>query len=170
MRAHTANLHPLQFNPGTFGTGRFHPFRRDDGQIVPTLYGAERFEGALSESVFRCVPRRGPGRAIRRKALEAWRVSVLEPLRDLNLTQLSDPGLAKYPRTARWAGHLHTNGCDGLLWVSRQYDRVLAIVLFGDRVASADLRLNQPALSLHAGPGFLATQASAEAAGILIIE
>jgi hypothetical protein len=47
----------------------------------------------------------------------------------------------QYPRTRRWAEAIHT-ACptvEGLCWVSRQDDRGLAIVLFGDRVGPHDL-------------------------------
>ena len=46
-----------------------------------------------------------------------------------------------YPNTRNWAEAIHA-ACphaEGLCWVSRQDDRALAIALFGDRVAAANL-------------------------------
>lgn len=113
-------------------------------------------------------------------------VSVLAPLRDLKLVQLHGFGLrrleisrvdiiesdSQYSQTVRWARALHACGSeiDGLVWVSRQHDTSLALVLFGDRVRRADLEVVDPPLPLYLGPGFDEVQRAAEQAGITVLE
>lgn len=154
---------------------------------MPTLYGANTLDGALSESIFHNVPVRGEGKAIRRSALTPMQVSTLAARRDLTLVQLHGHGLARlgvsraelidsearfYVRTAAWAAALHSRleAADGLVWVSRRFDTSLALVLFGDRVARSDLAVAKPALPLFVGEGFAEVQRVAEQAGITILE
>ncbi len=143
--------------------------------------------GALSETVFHDLPIRGAGRSILRSSLKTMMVSVLSPLRDLKLVQLHGYGLRRleisraeliesgagqYGQTAKWAEALHAcgSGIDGLVWVSRQHDTSLALVLFGDRVRRADLEVVDPPLPLYLGPGFDEVQRAAEQAGITVAE
>lgn len=184
-RCHDIRFGATEFNPG-LGQGRFHPIRRPDGAIVPTLYGSDTFDGALSETLFHGVPVRGPGRAIPRTALLALVVSTVAPRRDLALAQLHGHGLRRlgvsrrelieseadqYPATRRWAEALYRGlgKLDGLVWVARQHDTSRALVLFGDRVGRGDLEVVEPPLPLAWGPGFDEVQRAAEEAGILVI-
>lgn len=180
VRCHKSVFGATEYNPG-FGRGRFHPF---DG--VPTLYGSGSLDGALSETVFHDLPIRGPGRSILRSSLKTMLVSVLAPLRDLKLVQLHGFGLRRLEisraeliesesqpsQTVRWARALHAcgSGIDGLVWVSRQHDTSLALVLFGDRVRRADLEVLEAPLPLYRGEGFDEVQRAAEQAGITVIE
>lgn len=180
VRCHRSVFGATEYNPG-FGRGRFHPFG------VPTLYGSSSLDGALSETVFHDLPIRGPGRAILRSSLKTMLVSVLAPVRDLKLVQLHGYGLRRleisraqliesgsdeYTRTLGWARALH--GCgeriDGLVWVSRQHDTSLALVLFGDRVPRPDLEVIEAPLPLYRGDGLEAVQRAAEQAGITLLE
>jgi hypothetical protein len=185
VRCHQSNYGATEFNPG-HGRGRFHPFQDIRGQGVPTLYGADSFDGSLSESVFHNVPTRGPEKVIRRTALKTMLVSTISARRDLMLVQLHGYGLLRlglsraelieaeaqyYSETAAWAAALHARmaEADGLVWVSRKFDTSLALVLFGDRVARHDLEVIEPPLPLFLGPGFADVQRVAELAGIAIL-
>lgn len=186
FRCHNTRFAPAEFNPGK-GLGRFHPFSDPQGKVVPTLYAAEDFEGALSETVFHGVPVRGPGKRIRKALLNPLVVSTLICGRDLRLVQLFGLGLRRlgvtrlklieaskrqYPRTAAWAQALHAGGerPDGLAWVSRQNDGVRSMILFGDRVAASELRAAGDHLPLKEGPGYETVLQAADRAGILIYE
>lgn len=184
-RCHHQRLRADAFNPG-MGVGRFHPLvDQSTGGPIPTLYGSDRMRGALSESVFRNVPVSGPAKRVRRTALEGVCFSILAPTRDLQLANLSGDGLRRlglrrnefidspasnYPHARRWAEAIHRDTpVDGLLWVSRQNDRALAVVLFGDRVGAADLEVVVEALPLRTGVGWHYVLQAAEEADITIV-
>lgn len=188
VRCHKSVFGATEYNPG-LGRGRFHPFEpfeKAGGAGVPTVYGSSSLDGALSETVFHDLPIRGPGRSVLRSSLKTMLVSVLAPLRDLKLVQLHGYGFrrleisraeliesdAQYSQTVGWARALHAceSRIDGLVWVSRQHDTSLALVLFGDRVKRADLEVVDPPLPLYLGPGFDEVQRAAEQAGITVVE
>jgi hypothetical protein len=175
-----------ELNPGV-GRGRFHPCMDLAGRPVPTLYAADTLDGALSETLFRDIPVRGPSKALRRSRLRPLVVSTLSAMRELTLVQLHGYGLSRigvsrselieagsdqYGETAAWSRALHAcdRRIDGLVWVSRQHDDAYALVLFGDRVARRDLVVVEPPLPLYLGPGYGEVQRAAEKAGITIIE
>ncbi|MFL6258701.1 MAG: RES family NAD+ phosphorylase [Thermoanaerobaculia bacterium] len=186
VRCHNARFGPTSFNPG-LGSGRFHPFEDDHGNLVPILYAAEHPDGALAETIFHDVPVRGPAKRIRRSSLAPLVLSPVSPSRDLSLAQLFGFGLRRlgvsrrelievskkqYPRTTAWARALYLSdeNIDGLIWVSRQNDGVQSIVLFGDRVPSSALRSAGTSLPLRDGPGYDLVLAAADRAGILIVD
>jgi hypothetical protein len=153
--------------------------------VVPTLYGSSTLDGALSESIFHSVPLHGPLRSIRRSVLRPMQISTLAPRRDLRLIQLHDFGLHRlgisrvelieakdYPSTVPWAAAFHawSEEVDGLVWVSRLHDTALALVLFGNRVARADLKVVEPPLAIFLGEGFAQVEDAAERAKITILE
>ncbi|MGY0576215.1 RES family NAD+ phosphorylase [Bradyrhizobium sp. RDM12] len=145
-----------QFNPGPNGNARFSPIKALGGSNIPTLYGGTTFDCAAMETVFHDVPFVAGLKTFDKQKLAGHAYSQVTPKRDLKLVDLSVPALKKlgiqrgqlidtekdgYPRTRNWAEAFHT-ACphaEGLCWVSRQDDRALAIVIFGDRVAAADL-------------------------------
>jgi hypothetical protein len=150
------------------------------------MYAADRIEGALSETVFHDVPVRGSLKIVRRERLRPLGISILSPRRDLSLLQLHGFGLRRlgvsreeliaseavqYSRTVLWARALHAcrREADGLVWVSRQHDSSLCLVLFGDRVSVADLRVSRHPRSLGT-KAFELVEVAAEAAGILIVD
>ena len=184
VRCHDSRFGATEFNPGR-GNGRFHPFEID-GVTVPTLYGSDSTEGAISETVFQGVPLREPSPAIRHSILLSLMVSTVAPPRDLRLAQLHGHGLRRlglarrelidcpavhYPKIRPWAAAFHDCEArvDGMTWVSRQHDTSLALVLFGDRVARDQLKVIEPPLPLAWGPGLDHVQRAAEASGIQII-
>lgn len=152
LRLYAANT----FNPGLKGNARFSPIRTADGVSIPTLYGGTTFDCAAMETVFHDVPF-APGLKTLDKAKLIDQVhSTLTPVRDLTLADLSSTALRslglqrkelidtekdQYPGTRKWAEAIHAQcpSVDGLCWVSRQDDSARALILFGDRVASADL-------------------------------
>ena len=185
VRCHNLRFGPKDFNP-SFGRGRFHPFQDASGNFVLTLYSADRIEGALSETVFHDIPVRGPLKVVRRERLKSSGLSVLAPRRDLSLLQLHGFGLHRlgisreeliaspprhYAWTALWAQALHTcrPEADGLIWVSRQHDRSLCLILFGDRVSREDLRVIRRPRPLETA-AFEHVERAAAAAGILIVD
>jgi hypothetical protein len=159
-RVHNAAYGSIEFNPGN-GDARFSPVTSARGNPVPTLYGGETFECALMETVFRDVPHTAGFKAYDKHNLDRMRASVLCPSRDLLLVNLSGKALHKlgitraklleceaadFSHTRRWAGALHAQlpKADGLRWVSRQDDEAHALLLFGDRVKKAVLRVTRP--------------------------
>jgi RES domain len=108
------------------------------------------------ETVFHDVPFVAGLKTFDKQKLAGHVYSQVTPKRDLKLVDLSVTALKKlgiqrcqlidtekdeYPNTRNWAEAIHA-ACphaEGLCWVSRQDDRALAIVIFGDRVAAADL-------------------------------
>lgn len=154
---------------------------------MPILYGADALEGGLAETVFHNVPIRGEHRAVTRSSLLAKVISVVAPRRDLKLVQLHGFGLrrlelsrtdllesdlSQHERTSSWARALHdwSEEVQGLVWVSRQHDTSLALVLFGDRVQRKDLEVVKAPLPLAKGVGLKKVRWAAELAGITILE
>jgi hypothetical protein len=185
IRCHSSEFGATEFN-ATRGPGRFRPFTVNR-RTVPTLYGAEDIEAALSETVFHDVPVSGPGRQILASYLLPFLQSTIAPTRPLRLVALRGFGLGRigitrsalidspatsYESTARWAQALYEcpQQPDGLLWTSRQYDRSAALILFGRRVARRELRVVGSPRPLAIGEGLDAVRAAAEAAAILIVE
>jgi hypothetical protein len=167
--------------------GRFHPFAPFRGRNpLPVLYGASDVDGALSETVFHDVPIRGRKHVTLAQLVHRV-VVALAPTRDLQLVDLTSDGLRRleltrveliesdarsYADTAAWARALHTHPrhVDGLMWVSRQRDTSLALVLFGDRVKKSELAVapGEVPLPLGSGPGLDAVAEAANRAGITI--
>jgi len=156
-RVHDAIYSVDQFNPSPKGNARFSPILDPSGKVIPTLYAATAERGALMESVFRDVPYRAGFKHVDAKRLEGKVCSTVlfqadfqlldlskVALRELGIPprQLIDTTKAHYPATRGWAeqvyaAHPHVQG---FLWSSRQDDRALAVVLFGSRVKTSDLR------------------------------
>lgn len=171
FRVHHIQMGATEFN-GTAISRRFRPIYNET-RIVPTLYGADMEEGALSETVFHEVPIRGRGRRIQRKALTHQVLSVIVPMIPLNLVELHGAGLRRlqvshgeliettarqYPLTAVWGQRLyeHDGEFHGLIWRSRQFNDSYAVMLWGDRVGRFDNLKSQPGeppLPLYLGEG-----------------
>ncbi len=187
IRCHNVALGATEFNTSN-DSRRFRPVT-SKGAVVPTLYGADLVEGALSESVFHDVPVRGKGRRIQRKALVPMMRSTVIPKRELRLVQLHGAGLKKlgvthaeliessarqYPRTAAWGQALYDLGdFDGLVWRSRQFNDSYAVMLWGDRVKrrkDIDVDDANAPLSLFMGTGFDEVQQLADDWHITVVE
>jgi hypothetical protein len=155
-RIHLKIYGSSEFNPGLKGNARFSPIKASDGASIPTLYGGTTFDCAAMETVFHDVPFTAGLKTFDKKKLTDQVYSQVTPKRDLNLADLSATALRKlgvqrnelidtekdkYPDTRKWAEAIHAAcpSAEGLRWVSRQDDRALAIVLFGDRLTAAGL-------------------------------
>lgn len=186
VRCHEVTMGATEFNASD-ASRRFRPIR-SKGVVVPTIYGADLIEGALSETVFHDVPVRGAARRIQHKALVRMIRSTIIPRRDLRLVRLHAAGLARlgvthgeliesgasqYERTALWGQALYEVGnYDGLVWRSRLFNDSFALVLWGDRVDRfTDLEADpdNPPLLLYAGVGFDEVQQLADDIGVTVI-
>ncbi|MCS3765536.1 MULTISPECIES: RES family NAD+ phosphorylase [Bradyrhizobium] len=155
-RIHPKAYGSSQFNPGPNGNARFSPIKASSGANIPTLYGGTAFDCAAMETVFHDVPFVAGLKTFDKQKLAGHVYSQVTPKRDLKLADLSVTALKRlgiprsqlidtekneYPNTRKWAEAIHA-ACphaEGLCWVSRQDDRALSIVIFGDRVAAANL-------------------------------
>jgi len=155
-RIHLGLYQGAQFNPGVKGNARFSPVKDAKGNSIPTLYGGTTFDCAAMETVFHDVPFVIGLKTHDRQKLIGQVYSQAAPQRDLVLADLTSTSLRnlgirrnqlidtekdRYPQTRAWAAAIHAQRPDieGLGWVSRQDDRALALVLFGDRVPATDL-------------------------------
>lgn len=185
IRVHDSTFGASEFNPGK-GGGRFHPLVKRSGASIPTIYGSNTFDGALSETVFHNVPITGAARMVARSSLMPMLACTLRPTRPLRLVQLRGFGLRKcnltraqiidtdadqYPKTRAWGVAFHdaVAGADGLIWMSRQHDSSEAIVLFGTRVQRHELEVIAAPRSLYPpSADYHDVLAAAEAAGITV--
>ena len=157
-RVHPRALAGNAFNPCLGGQTRFAPFRDASGRCVPSLYAGSTVESAIHETVFHDIPLSADLKTVPRDAVEQRGHSTLLIRRDLRLASLRAPDLMKwgvgreqlvgclptqYDRTARWAQAIHAqyDSVDGLIWTSRLCDPDDALLLFGDRVAVADIQV-----------------------------
>jgi RES domain len=144
------------FNPTHAKLNRFSPIFDARGEVVPVLYAASSRAGAIYETLFHDAAVKGSRhKALPLKSLNKHYGTWLTQ-RALTLATLHAPDLARfgvtidqltatnamyYPQTARWAEAIHRAHArvEGLEWTSYRAGPERAYVLFGDRVASADL-------------------------------
>ena len=155
-RIHDRGLTGDSFNPG-FGSSRFAPFSVG-GATIPTSYAATSLPCAVFESIFHDINPNKAIKSIRVSRIEHLDYSVLELRRDLKLAKLFTPDLAKwkltraqlidtsrsqYSSTRAWSPPIHEapQSPEGMMWTSRACDEDKAMMLFGSRVNSADLKL-----------------------------
>ena len=111
---------------------------------------------AIYETILHDIPPHAPRKSVPQFVVEGRTLSVLVARRTLRLASLRAPDLMKwgvrqasligslptqYHRTATWAQAIHEQFAqvDGLIWTSNRCDPDDALLLFGDRVAGADL-------------------------------
>lgn len=152
-RIHLRTYQATQFNPTVLGNARFSPIKNFAGTVIPTLYAGSTFECATMETVFHDVPFAPGLKTYPKNKLGGHRHTRVEFTADLKLVDLTNKALRllgvtrgqlidtekdQYPFTRQWAEAIHAQRADahGLYWVSRQDDTAVAIVLFGDRVAT----------------------------------
>lgn len=153
------------FNPGSKGNARFSPIIDAREASIPTLYGGSSFDCAAMETVFHDVPFAAGLKTFDKRKLQGQLHSLLIPGVDLNLADLRNVPLRKlgvernrlidtekdtYPQTRKWAMALHAQHAhiQGLCWTSRQDDRAIAAMLFGDRIGPSALVPRVPSRSL----------------------
>ena len=183
-RVHSEHYSPTAFNLGNGRPGRFHPIESEAGTMIPTLYAADRINGALSETVFHSWV---AGGVVLRGELRHRYITEIELTEDISLADLTGHGLrrlgltriellecgpAHYSATAKWASALHgsDDNVAGLLWVSRQFDTSKALVAFGDRLGPEPFVARGEPRSLYRGAGFRLVQRAASDAGITLME
>lgn len=140
------------FNPGMGGPTRFAFF---GDPAVPVLYGSQTIDAAICESLLHDIPQ--DGGLLRPRAYRDKIGAQLTLKRDLRIasfmglglktlkieqSQLLDSPPTTYDRTVAWAQAAHDAGFDGAVWMSRRCNTDRSYVLFGDRVASADLAID----------------------------
>lgn len=151
-------VHPLrrgaaEFNPGMGEPTRFAFF---GSPVVPVLYAGANPEAAVAETLLHDLG--GTGGFLPHEIYRGRVLSEVRPIRDLTLVQLHGGGLIKlgleaqqltattaahYPETVAWAQAAHRGvaTADGLVWMSRRWNSARCVMLFGDRVAGADLEV-----------------------------
>lgn len=176
-----------QFNPGLKGNARFSPIIDGAGAAIPTLYGGTTFDCAAMETVFHDVPFTSGLKTYDRGKIAGQTYSRLEPQQDLILadlsatalrrfgirrTELIDTEKVRYPQTRLWAEAFYAARPDihGLCWVSRQDDRALAIILFGNRLPAGALVTIPRSLDVTGTPAIYADLiALAERIGVKVV-
>ena len=168
-RIHDKKYASTQFNASGLGNTRFSPIAGAARKTVSTLYGGSTFDCAAMETVFHDIPHAPGFKTFDKDKLSDKRASVVSPVRDLQLVDLSSKALRKlgisrlqlidsdaadYPNTRPWAAALHAQcpKADGLVWVSRQDDEARAMILFGDRVDKGDLAEMSPPTDIAGDP------------------
>jgi hypothetical protein len=158
-----------EFNPGVRGNARFSPIKDAAGASIPTLYGGDTFQCAAMETVFHDVPFAAGLKTFDKAKLIGQVISQVVPTRDLVVADLSSTALRKlgversqlidtekdlYPHTRAWAEAIHTQcpDAEGLCWVSRQDDSARAVVLFGDRARSTNLKRHAASIKILNDP------------------
>lgn len=186
-RIHLERYAASAFNPGVEGNARFSPIRDATGTAIPTLYGGNTFQCAAMETVFHDVPFAAGFKSLDKQKLQGQLHSVFVPQVDLTLADLRNVPLRKlgvernrlidtekdtYEQTRRWAVAIHAQHphIQGLCWTSRQDDRALAAMLFGDRIAAGSLVWQSPSRALlDDGPAYADLLALADAIGLRIV-
>lgn len=158
-RLHRSLFAPTEFNATDLGDARFSPIRDTAGAIIPTIYGAESFDCAVSEVILRSpdTPSIDP-----RTSLPTFLIvfpadfadfdhSVVRLDVEVRLVDLTVAGQRKlgvnqnallagprstYPATRGWAERIHAScpHAQGLYYSSFQLGPQFAVVLFGDRL------------------------------------
>ena len=157
-RVHDRELAPNAFNPCLGGPTRFAPIRDSDGRCVPSLYAGRTLVSAIYETVFHDVPAEAERKTLPRYQIDRRSHGTLQLRHAIRLANLRAADLRKwnltradlvassptcYRRTAEWARAIHGQfpEVEGLIWTSNQCDPDDVLILFGDRVAGADLEI-----------------------------
>jgi hypothetical protein len=185
VRVCSTEFPPNTFNPG-LSPGRFRPFPPPPATPIATMYGSNSGDGALGETVFHDVPTTGGPWDVPRASLYGQVRTVLIPLRDLSLVDLTnwahkalgvdgralvDCEPTEYPITARWGERLHDlpEAPDGIYWRSRQFDSAFVMLLFGDRVGTNELHVvYDETVALWQGEGLRLVLDAAQRANVTI--
>ena len=163
-RIHHRKYASLQFNDSRPGNARFGPIFDAAGNVIPTIYAAREIKSALMETVLHDAPSLAHGFIYLAPVPEQRVLVQLTNKSPLNLANLQTLGLRRvgirradlidsdkpaYTSTRAFARALHAARPDvqGLSWHSRQNHEEV-IVLFGDRIAPADLAVATPAVSV----------------------
>ena len=164
-RIHHRKYASLQFNDSRLGNARFSPIFDVAGNVIPTIYAAKEIRSALMETVLHDAPSPSHGFIYLAPVPEPRVLVQLTNKAPFQLADLQTLGLRRvgikradlidsekpaYPFTRAFAEALHAARPDvqGLSWHSRQNHEDV-ILLFGDRMASADFSVVTPAVSVR---------------------
>jgi len=151
-RVHVNEFLANEFNPGKGSSTRFAFFGRGP---VPILYGTDTEQAAICETILHEVPMAGG--AVRPRDYETRVSNRIVVERPLKLASFLGTGLRRlrveaaelttttaehYGDTVRWAEAAHAAGFDGVVYMSKRCNSDRAYALFGDRVATDDLRID----------------------------
>ncbi len=156
FRVHDERFDGNSFNPCGGDPTRFTHLFDEDGNCIPASYAATTLDGAAFETVFRGIPNKY--QAVPRQLLDDRMISIVQPLRVLQLVPLFTPELKAWgldqaevfaPRTEVydfcralafrcWRDNPEA---DGLVWSSVQDSGAHAMLLFGDRLQSNELNV-----------------------------
>jgi RES domain len=182
-RTHASGYRSAEFNPCEGQPSRFAPFKDEDGNCVPTLYGATSREAAAFETIFHDIEASAKFKTVRLDVVEARTVSQIKPKRDLRLFepdlmawgltrgQLIDTPKSAYGETVLWAQRIHEScpDIDGLMWTSRRCDPERCVVVFGDRVSEEDFEVEDAKEVSNDSALLLELRAYGKRAGIYLV-
>jgi hypothetical protein len=165
-------VHHRRFGATDFNAPRALPL---GDPVVPTLYAARDDHTAIVEALFDDVPLHGT-RQLARAALAERFLSRLTALRELRLITVRDRELIEAPTSgyrssSDWAEALHDAAADadGLTWMARRGTERPAMVLFGDRIAAAELTVTAAPMPLWHGAGLELVEEAAMRAEIALL-
>ena len=158
QRMHLRQFAGNAFNPCQGSSTRFAPIRNRNGDCIPSLYASGTLVAAVYETIFHDVPAAATRKTVPISQISERMHSTLRLRRPIRLASLRAPDLQKwglerdvllgslpsaYHQSALWAKAIHDQfaGVDGLIWTSIQCDPDDALLLFGDRVPSADIEV-----------------------------
>lgn len=191
-RIHSATYPPDGFNPGSVSEGRFRPFPKGarGGAVAPTMYVADSFRAAVSETLFHDLDPTLEEQAILRARLYPKVRSIVAPTRNLSLgprtlVDLRGNGLRRlrlrpdqliltppdsYPQRALWGRAFFRCPAkpDGIAWSSRLHPGGTAAILFEPRVREVEVDLDE-VQALWQGGGLNEVLAAAEEARVTIL-
>ena len=159
-RIHKREYQGNHFNPCKGGKTRFAPLYDQNQNCIPTLYAADTVEAAIFETILHDVPLESDFKTIPLNIRQLYQHTELLLCRSLKVASMRAPDLMKwevrstfligcaaryYGYTVQWAESIHRQfqELDGLLWTSNLCDPDTALLLFGDRVASSELRVER---------------------------
>lgn len=173
------------FNDSAAGNARFSPIHNSAG-VIPTMYAATTFEGALMETIFHDVPYAPGFKPVDIAKLEGQLHAILITRQELNMVDLGTKALKKagvahkdliqsekcdydYSRGIAEQIHREVISAQGLYWTSRQDDDAKAAVFFADRIPAGVIDLNGYPEYLNNGEPFDAVTDLVEKIGALLV-
>ncbi|WP_419738582.1 RES family NAD+ phosphorylase [Ruegeria sp.] len=155
-RVHDERFNGNSFNPCRGDKTRFTHLFDEDGACIPTFYAATTLDGAAYETVFRGIPDKF--QAVPRQFLDDRKISIVQPNRRLQLVPLFTPELKAWglDQEKLFAARAEVyNVCrvlafrcwrdnpeaQGLVWSSVRDSSAHAMLLFGDRLDSNELKI-----------------------------
>ena len=153
-RVHDERFDGNSFNPYMGNAAQFTHLHDGNGDCVATSYAATTLDGAAFETVFRGIPDKY--QAVPRQSLDDRMISIVRPERSLQLVPLFTPELKAWNldqaevfapckevydfcRALAFRCWRDNPLADGLIWSSVQDSGAQAMLLFGDRLRSAEL-------------------------------